>query len=140
MWYRTKPSVEASICTRIPLSDDKAGFLVHYEPGDCTRYIVSFVPIDSLEARKALHFDMNQRVWIVSRLETLETAAMTVGYQFGSLLHWSQVQSALRTNKAEAVVLTELIGHTIGRAYISSEDVCAEEKSFDHSGGKKPTM
>lgn len=128
MWYRTKPTVEESIVSRVPLDVSGSGAcIIHYEPGDRTRYVLSFVPVTTLPARRLLHFDPNQEVWIVSRIETYNSASITLGRQFGSLLHWNEVSQRMKVNKAEAVVLAELIGHLLSREYISSEQVRLEE-------------
>lgn len=123
MEYRTKSTVEESILKDIRIGDTSR--LVEYQPGNGTRYLMMVTDLrGSLPARQWLGLGSETSSgWVITRLDS--PASMVISGQM--FLHWSYVADKLRVNKADAVVLAELIGYLTGTATMSCAQVRERE-------------
>ena len=100
--------------------------LVEYQPGNGTRYGVTFVYVPKdIAGPEAPRSYINAPCWIVSLADM--NCAMEVA-ESGNLLHWGYVAEKLSNRRrhpmgpADAVPLAELIGRITGRPVVSSAE------------------
>lgn len=128
MDYRTKPSVAAGVCGL--WGDQFRGWFVDYQPGNGTRYLLALHPMPS-QLERSHDFGIawsiyDQPGWLLSKVNG-SSGAMTVTAGPGSFLHWSTVAQYMGMGKADAVVVTELVGNLLGISCTTTPSAKAED-------------
>lgn len=130
MEYRTKATIQEGITAQWELGDGRvSGVVIDYQPGNGTRYVLSFQHIT--DPGCAQHLGVSGGGCVVGWVDHLTIVVPT--YR-GAFLDWSYVAEKLKVNKADAVVLAEVIGYIAGVRSTTSESARIED-----GGPESPT-
>lgn len=116
MEYRTR-SIDDGIVAKWDVGDGRtSGVVLDYQPGNGTRYRLGFLWLPSGEAER--HFGAVGGGCIVS---WVDHCAIIVPTHKNAFLDWTYIAEKFKVNKADGVVLAEIIGHIVGVRATTSE-------------------
>jgi hypothetical protein len=95
-----------------------------YQPGNGTRYPMVITAINDLMAEK---LDMGSPGHMVTLVNSLKSVFLAEGV----FLHWSYLADKLDLHTPDAVAVAEILGHLLGRPYVSAEDFVRQRMEFE---------